>query len=587
MSLLAHPVVYFVLYVLLMLPTYFLPYLGSNSVVLGTASVAVGRGVYLPFLLHLGFLSALVGLALIRGIRVRRQWLTVFPALALVFDLTPGLNWIPMIPTTMHLLAMIIGVIGGSPMTPPTDVRVRDTRRAEEAGDETFPANIRSSPGQPQGPGANLAPQAQLQTTPLQIPELREQVLPLDPGPKEKVPVSTPVDALQRFANAFEELTLRASAILDSAKKEGYEVIIENEKITIKKASLSPVILYSNPEILGFGRSAGLSASSREPLAPSPSVVQPAPSPAPVAGVAAHATAVSRQGWRLEWNKFIPIGLVIVALLLTIAAVITQMKWTGKEPSQSEIATIGARGQSQEPQRAASAATGPVVANARSVATTPPAANAPSFVSPPPAAANAPSFATARPVPNDRPKSDTADRERLRADEARIYSEARGNRLALRNYVSTCNICEFETASREEIGNLESMGSQRRVSSLCDQKVDYIINATGVAEQYRPFVGLWTGSWNNSGRLCGGLVVETVRSDGTADLVYIYGPGRSNSRVQGKQQRRTGHFDAGGTLTFQDDEGSNFAFELNGNTSLGAIFSGRSGHLTGVFGKAQ
>jgi hypothetical protein len=80
--------------------------------------------------------------------------------------------------------------------------------------------------GQPQGSGANLAPQAQLQTAPLQIPEAREQILPPDQGPKEKVTISTPVDAVQRFTNAFEELTLRASAILDSAKKGGYKVII-------------------------------------------------------------------------------------------------------------------------------------------------------------------------------------------------------------------------------------------------------------------------------------------------------------------------------------------------------------------------
>jgi uncharacterized protein DUF5362 len=112
--------------------------------------------------------------------------------------------------------------------------------------------------GQPQDSSANLAPQARLQTPPLQIPEAREQILRPNQGATEKVVINTAMDAVQRFANAFEELTLRASAILDSAKKEGYEVIIENEKITIKRASLSPVFLYSNPEILGFGRSAGL-----------------------------------------------------------------------------------------------------------------------------------------------------------------------------------------------------------------------------------------------------------------------------------------------------------------------------------------
>jgi hypothetical protein len=73
--------------------------------------------------------------------------------------------------------------------------------------------------GQPHDASTNLAPQARLQTSPLQIPEAREQILPPNQEAKEKVAVNMPMDAVQRFANAFEELTLRASAILDSAQK--------------------------------------------------------------------------------------------------------------------------------------------------------------------------------------------------------------------------------------------------------------------------------------------------------------------------------------------------------------------------------
>jgi len=48
----------------------------------------------------------------IRGAYVAKTWLVIFPILALVFDFAPGLSLIPMIPTVMHLLAIILGVVG-------------------------------------------------------------------------------------------------------------------------------------------------------------------------------------------------------------------------------------------------------------------------------------------------------------------------------------------------------------------------------------------------------------------------------------------------------------------------------------------
>jgi hypothetical protein len=123
-----------------------LPYLGSNSAVFGLASVAVGQGLYLPFLLHLAFLAALIVLAWIRGAQVGRKWLSVFPGLALVFDLTPGLNWIPMIPTTMHLFAIIIGVVGASRQGAPTGVYVQNRRTNEAPNYEVTSETAQSSP---------------------------------------------------------------------------------------------------------------------------------------------------------------------------------------------------------------------------------------------------------------------------------------------------------------------------------------------------------------------------------------------------------------------------------------------------------
>jgi len=56
--------------------------------------------------------------ARVRGICIGKNWLVIFPALAIVFDFVPGLNSIPLIPTIMHLLAITMGVFGVAVVTP-------------------------------------------------------------------------------------------------------------------------------------------------------------------------------------------------------------------------------------------------------------------------------------------------------------------------------------------------------------------------------------------------------------------------------------------------------------------------------------
>ena len=104
--------VFVVAYVLFMLPTYYLPYVGSNSAIVGALGAAAGAGVNPAFWVHLGALLVLCFLCWVRGAYVGKGWLIVFPILAVVFDLVPGLSAIPMIPTIMHLLAIILGVVG-------------------------------------------------------------------------------------------------------------------------------------------------------------------------------------------------------------------------------------------------------------------------------------------------------------------------------------------------------------------------------------------------------------------------------------------------------------------------------------------
>ncbi|MGH8489806.1 MAG: TonB family protein [Gammaproteobacteria bacterium] len=130
MALFANAAVFVILYVLFMLPTYLLPFLGSNSTTLNTLGVAAGAGLYPLLYVHLGALALLVAVAWIRGIYVAKQWIMIFPVLAAVFDVIPMLSYIPLVPTIMHLSTIIIGVASAPkiPITAPTaEVSLRRT----------------------------------------------------------------------------------------------------------------------------------------------------------------------------------------------------------------------------------------------------------------------------------------------------------------------------------------------------------------------------------------------------------------------------------------------------------------------------
>lgn len=118
MKILGNVFVFVITYLLFMLPTYFLPFLGSNSTALNTLGVAADAGVSPLFWLHLGSLGILIVITWFRGVLIGKTWLVVFPFLAAFFDLMPGLNWIPFVPTVMHLLAVILGAIGAQAVVP-------------------------------------------------------------------------------------------------------------------------------------------------------------------------------------------------------------------------------------------------------------------------------------------------------------------------------------------------------------------------------------------------------------------------------------------------------------------------------------
>jgi hypothetical protein len=103
-------IVFVIAYIALMLPTYGLPYLGSNSAIAGAISAAAGWGPSFAWWAHMWCLTMLMLLCWMRGQFIGKSYLPVFPFIAAIFDMVPGLNLIPLIPTVLHIVAIVIGV---------------------------------------------------------------------------------------------------------------------------------------------------------------------------------------------------------------------------------------------------------------------------------------------------------------------------------------------------------------------------------------------------------------------------------------------------------------------------------------------
>jgi len=94
---------------------------------------------------------------------------------------------------------------------------------------------------------------------------------------------------------------------------------------------------------------------------------------------------------------------------------------------------------------------------------------------------------------------------------------------------------------------------------FCGQSVGYrLADPSTAPDNYRRFVGVWSdAAWD--ARTCAALVVEDVKADGTASIIYVYGPQGSSSPVPGGVLHGTGVI-RGGELRFQNSDGSQFAF---------------------------
>ena len=94
---------------------------------------------------------------------------------------------------------------------------------------------------------------------------------------------------------------------------------------------------------------------------------------------------------------------------------------------------------------------------------------------------------------------------------------------------------------------------------FCEQSVSYrLADPSTIPESYRRFLGAWTdAAWDAD--TCAALIVDDVKPDGTASIIYVYGPLGSNTRVPGGVLNGTGiiHDDE---LRFQNSDGTQFTF---------------------------
>lgn len=102
------------LYAVLMVPTYVLPYFGSNSAIAGAIGAVVGTGLMPQTWAHLWFLACLILLAWMRGASIEKRFLPAISFCAALFDMTPMLSAIPFVPTIFHVVTLVIGITGTS-----------------------------------------------------------------------------------------------------------------------------------------------------------------------------------------------------------------------------------------------------------------------------------------------------------------------------------------------------------------------------------------------------------------------------------------------------------------------------------------
>lgn len=94
---------------------------------------------------------------------------------------------------------------------------------------------------------------------------------------------------------------------------------------------------------------------------------------------------------------------------------------------------------------------------------------------------------------------------------------------------------------------------------FCEQTVSYhLTDPATIPDPYRRFLGAWSdAAWDAN--TCAALIVDDVRPDGTASIVYVYGPMGSSARVPGGVLHGSGII-RDNELRFQNSDGTQFTF---------------------------
>ncbi len=94
---------------------------------------------------------------------------------------------------------------------------------------------------------------------------------------------------------------------------------------------------------------------------------------------------------------------------------------------------------------------------------------------------------------------------------------------------------------------------------FCEQSVSYkLADPAAVPERFRRFLGVWSdATWDAN--TCAALIVQDIKADGAAAIIYVYGPLGSSASAPGGILHGTGMI-GGDELRFQNSDGRQFAF---------------------------
>lgn len=120
-------------------------------------------------------------------------------------------------------------------------------------------------------------------------------------------------------------------------------------------------------------------------------------------------------------------------------------------------------------------------------------------------------------------------------------------------------------------GTPPSAAAPEAARVFCDQSLSFrLADPEAVPERYRKFIGIFSdAAWTP--QLCAALIVESVRPDGTASIIYAFGPMGSKAPTKGGVLHGTGII-RDGELRFQNADGSQYAFR--------PLYSDLDGHYT-------